>query len=81
MANSSKRLSCAVAAILALCLAAPSALADWPNPLLKWDQITPGVDGYGLASYIDDQYGDALTADDFLCTWPGWIESRPSCPS
>jgi hypothetical protein len=59
-------------AILAVCLTTAGA-ADGPDLQSKWDQIGAGVDNYGLASYIDDVNGAALTADDFLCTQPGWI--------
>jgi hypothetical protein len=53
-----------VFALLSLFVA--PAWADWPNSVVKWGQ--PGTDDYGGASWIDDQNGAAICADDFLCT-------------
>lgn len=50
------------------------AVRDWPEHLLKWDQMSGGLDTYAAASWIDnDTPSDALTADDWLCTQPGWL--------
>ncbi len=43
------------------------AVADWPNAVAKWDQLSQGVDTWGAASWVLPE-GSALTADDFLCT-------------
>lgn len=47
---------------------------DWPGDIVKWDQMSGGIDGYAAASWIDtDTPTDALTADDWRCTSPGWV--------
>ena len=56
-----------VAVVVAVLLCAP-ARADWISAFSKWDQLSEGYDPYGAASWIDDGFGEAITADDFVCT-------------
>jgi hypothetical protein len=59
-----------LAAVLAVVVVTSAAQADWPNQVAKCDQLSPGLDTWAMASYLDDLGGSALTADDFLCTAP-----------
>jgi len=46
---------------------------DWPNDVVKWSQLD-SLDAYAAASWVDtDTPSDATTADDWLCTTPGWL--------
>ncbi len=50
-----------------------AAFADWPHDV-KWDQMQLDPGNVGGASYVDyDTPSDATSADDFLCTQPGYI--------
>jgi hypothetical protein len=65
-----RRMILRLAAMVAVLAVASAARADWPNLTAKWDQFSSGIYPWGMASFLDNAGGDALTADDFLCSAP-----------
>jgi len=66
-----KTFAFALGACAIMLFAAAPARADWDHPV-KWDQLQPDEELWGMTSYIADST-NILIADDFPCTETGWI--------